>query len=286
MMWTIQKLMNEGTQEPFVARLWSGVFELRDLTLRPRTSDDKEYESLRHQFDDLYTPVLNALGTARETQRRIEGLVASHRAKLASGEIVSYQANALELAESISLPLQQDFSSFLSAAARAVKTLQTLLCFLGVDIGCLFAKPANFQAGLNALAGGGHGVLADYLRDIRSGWSERLMGRRNAQEHDGWRLPDVAYSPPSMPPVQMKEPEVDGQGVSEYTTEMLAHALAFTEDLIAYAAQRSIRPPGTLAEIPPAERDSKHPKRFFLTVPALQPKAQVWSLKYSARGFP
>ena len=229
--------------------------------------------------------MLDALGTARDAQKRIAGLVTSHRMKLASGEIVSYQANALELAESITLPLQQDFSSFLSAAARAVKTLQTLLRFFGVDVGCLFAKPANFETGLNALAARGDGVLPNYLRDVRSGWSERLISRRNAHEHDGFRLPDVVYSPPAVTPVQMKEPEVDGQAVSEYTAEILGHVLAFTEDLIAYAVQRSIRPPGTLAGLPPAERDPEHAKRFFLTVPALQPEAQVWSLKYSARGF-
>jgi hypothetical protein len=286
MMWTIQKFMDEGTQEPFVARFWSGIFELRDLALRPRTSDNKEYDRLRRQFDDLYTPVLDALGTARDAQKRIAGIVTSHRAKLASGEIVSYQANALELAESITLPLQQDFSSFLSAAARAVRTLQTLLRFFDVDVGCLFAKSAKFEAGFKALAAGGDGVLPDYLRDVRRGWSERLIGRRNAHEHEGWRLPDVGYSPPAVTPVQMKEPAVDGQAVSEYTAEMLGHVLAFTENLIAYAVQRRIPPPGTLAEIPPAERDPEHPKRFFLTVPALQPEAQVWSLKYSARGFP
>lgn len=286
MKWTIQKLMDEGSQEPFVARLWSGIFELRDLALRPRSADDKEYESLCRQFDELYVPVLDALGTAREGQKRIAVLVATHRAKLASGEIVSYQTNALELAESITLPLQRDFSSFLSATARAVKTLQNLLRFLGVDIACLFAKPANLQAGLSALKTAGHGVLAHYLWDTRIGWSERLLERRNAQEHNGWRLPDVTYSLPFVTPVQMKEPEVDGQPASEYVAEMLAHALAFTEDLIAYAVQCSIRPPGTLAETPPAERDPQHPKRFYLTVPALQHQAQVWNLMYSSCGFP
>jgi hypothetical protein len=286
MKWTIQKFMDEGAQEPFVARLWSGVFELRDLVMRQRAADDKEYEQLRRQFDDLYSPILDALASARQAQKRIVALVQSHRAKLASGEIVSYQANALELAESIALPLQEDFSAFLVAAVRATKTLQTVLRWLGVDIACLFAKLANFEAGLAALSSGGQQVLADYLREVRAGWSERLIERRNAQEHQGWRLPDVSYSPPWVKPVQMKEPEVDGQPVSDYVTEMLAHVLALTEELIAYAVQRGIGLLGTLAEIPPAEREFDHPKRFFFTVPALQPQARVWTLRYSASGFP
>jgi hypothetical protein len=235
-------------------------------------------------FDDLYP--LHSLEAAREKKKkRVVALVESHRAKLTSGEIVSRQPNALNLAESISLPLDQEFSAFLGDAVRAFKNLQYLLSFLGVEVACLFGKDSKFRAGTAALRAKGEAVLAEYLSEVRRSWSERLLNRRNLQEHKGWRLPMVTYAPGSGGPVEMNEPLVDGQPVSAFASEMLGHVLAFTEDMVAFAVQKHIRPPFTLAVIPPADRDPENQRRFFLTVPALQPTAQIWSLKYSPAGL-
>jgi hypothetical protein len=37
-MWQLQKIADEGTGEPYIARLWAGAMELRDLILRHRAN--------------------------------------------------------------------------------------------------------------------------------------------------------------------------------------------------------------------------------------------------------
>ncbi len=286
MKWQIQRIADEGTAEPYVARLWSGLFEIRDILLRHLARDDRDFELRRRRFDDLYTPVLDAMGSARKHARRISELVEGHRAKIDSGAIVSHQANAVQIDESISAPLQEAFANFIFASVRAAKLHQDLLKYLGLDIGFLFAKEANFQARIGELRQRGQDVLAGYLVATRAGWSDKLINKRNDLEHEGWRLPDVRYRPGPSGEPQMLEPEVDGVAVSAWTAEMLPHVLAFVEDMGAYCVQEGLGSTGALADIPEAERDPQHKKRFYFTVPALQPEAQIWKLRYSVKGFP
>ena len=62
----------------------------------------------------------------------------------------------------------------------------------GVNLGFLFQKQAHFEAGLVTLETIDP-RLAAYLRQART-WSERLLAARNAEEHEGWTLPQVTYS--------------------------------------------------------------------------------------------
>ena len=70
-MWQIQKVADEGTSEPYVARLWSGALELRDLLLRQQAESDHDFEIRGKHFDDRYQPVLDALGAARKHAARV-----------------------------------------------------------------------------------------------------------------------------------------------------------------------------------------------------------------------
>jgi len=42
-MWQLQKIADEGTAEPFVARLWAGVLDLRDVLLRHKAPSEADY---------------------------------------------------------------------------------------------------------------------------------------------------------------------------------------------------------------------------------------------------
>lgn len=282
--WVMERRTNEGTSSPYMARLILGVLEMRDMVISHVLR--KDHYVWRGHFDDLYVPVQDAMGAARKHSARVVELVATHRAKIESGEIVSYGHNAVYINESISEPLGEAFASFVTSAVRAVKLHQDVLAFLDLDVGFLFAKPASFEAGVKKLRESGQEILGDYLDATRAGWSERLINRRNKLEHEGWRLDDVLHPPAPNGVPRMVEPEVEGVLVSEWVPEMLGHVLAFVEEAVAYAVQRIMAPNNAaLAEYPLESRDPTIVRRFYVVWPSLEP-AKLWQLRYVPEGFP
>lgn len=59
---------------------------------------------------------------------------------------------------------------------------------MGKEIAFMFQKQAAYERGLLALQATDP-ALADYLRETRTSWSQRLIETRNAIDHDGWALP-------------------------------------------------------------------------------------------------
>ena len=284
-MWQIQKVADEGSAEPYVARLWVGAFELRDILLRHWAADDADYGGRRQHFDDRYGPVFDALGAARRQARAIQELLASHKQKIAAGSIVSRQRNVVQISETITVPLQEHMAAFLSAAARAARLLQDLLSYLDIEIGFLFQKQPRFLEGLERLRAAGQAELAEYLDSTRRGWSETLIERRHALEHKGWRLPDVRYAEQPDVALLVVEPEVDGRPLTEFVATMLDRLLGFVEDMLAYSVQKGITDIGDLIDTPKQNRDPANVKRFRFGLPALQPDEGFWRLRYSERGF-
>jgi hypothetical protein len=108
----IDRLLSEGTAEPFVARLWVNVFELRDTAINARLRGGTP-EQHKRQFDELYHPVLTALQECREATKEVASLLNEHRSKLASGSIVQFQPNAVTFTDNINRPLHQAASRLL-----------------------------------------------------------------------------------------------------------------------------------------------------------------------------
>jgi len=276
---------DEGSAEPYIARLWAGACELRDLLLEHQANGKADLAVRRKQFDELYGPVLDALGAARTQARTIRGLVSAHRERVAAGVAISRERKALHVNEAIDLELQNCLAAFLPAAARAAKLLQELVAYLGMDIRCLFQKESVLEAALERLRVDGDSQLAEYLASARVRWSQTLMHRRNALEHEGWRLPDVRYVEEPSGSVSVLEPQVDGVAVSDFVAYILGQTLAFVEDMLALCVQRGIADVGNLIDIPKDQRDPGNVKRFRFGSPVLQPHEHFWELRYNEGGF-
>jgi hypothetical protein len=275
-MLTIQKAMDEGTAEPFIARLVFGMLSLRDQVF--------QQESLRQEFDSLYEPVLEALFAMRKAVRDIRNQITQHERRTASGEIIRWQRNAMAINESINAGLRDDLGRFLNSAVRAIKLLQNVASLLNLNIGGLFAKEQNFQRQMKDLEAKGRAELAAYLRESRSHWSERLTSRRNALEHEGWTLDTVRYSVAADRTVQVCEPTVDSQRVSDWVTAQAAHVIVFVEDILMYGFQQMLPPYVAVVEIPLGERDPNIPTRFNVGFPQIQVVVR-WVLRYDPVGF-
>ncbi len=283
-MWTLLKAFDEGSAEPFIARLMIGILELRDHHIQARMQSQSELEPMRKEFDDLYGPVLEAMFVARKAATSIRDTVAQHEQKVKSGEIVGWQRNALEIHESINSQLQDDLGRFLNAAVRAIKLLQPAAACLGTDIGGFFVNDTNHENRMRQLEAAGRLPLAKYLRRCRAEWSERLVKRRNSLEHEGWVLGSVKYVPSADRTVTMTEPMIDSVGASDWVTGQLSHVVAFVEEIMADAFAHALPDEHALVEIPAMDRDPTKPRRFRPGFPALE-NVNRWKLRYESAGF-
>ena len=126
-------------------------------------------------------------------------------------------------------------------------------------------------------------LLADYLVQVRRSWSSSLLARRNAQEHEGWTLPDVDYRVSPGPHVEFVEPQIDGVPVRQYAENMFNRVATFAENVIAYGYKCALKQPLTLLEVPLTARHPDFPKRFRLGI--VEPGTTEWVLTYRETEF-
>ena len=270
--WTVQKVADEGTSTPFVARLMLGVLGMRDMVYLSETPEE---------FDRRYEVVSTALLGAREAMRQIETAWTGHTTRVNAGEIIERRGQVLHVHESVDRPLQREAESFLNSATRALKLgLQGLVEFIGLDIGFLFKKQATFEAGLQRL-GQSDPLLADYLRLTRA-WSEPLIEARNAIEHVGWSLPRVSYTQ-TPDGFRAAEPMVAGQPVTQFNRHMFDRLCCCIEDVVAHALSARLPEGMALTEIALADRTADAPERFALSV--VVGGRLIWRLAYSQEPF-
>lgn len=269
----LQKVGDEGSSSPFVARLMIGVLGIRDSVY------DNKFG--REHFDKLYDPVLSGLRNARETNQDICSEWEKHRARVESGAIVSTRGRTVNISESIDRSLKRDLESFLNTAVRTIKhSLQVLAKDLGVDIGFLFQKDSAFQVGIAKMRALDP-MLADYLLATRQ-WSEPLILTRNNLEHGAIPSPKVSYVLDSLP-VRAEEPECEGEPITEYTNRVLDRICCFVEEITVSCLRKRLPKGFDVTEIPLVERDSSNPVRFHVTV--TPGGRQSWALRAHTKRF-
>jgi hypothetical protein len=269
----IQKIANEGSTSPFMARLFIGLLRLRDVVFSDPAKRDK--------FDKPFEQVFNPLMNARATEKDIIDLWEAHARKVASGEIARRQGQMLQIDESIDKELRRQVESFLNTAVRALKQgTQSLATELQVDISFMFKQQGTFDNGIEALQATDL-RLAEYLRQTRV-WSERLVQSRNDIEHTGWTLPRVHYQD-SNSGITAVEPEVSGLPMTAFVKFILDRLCCFVEECTAHCFQKRMPSEITIAEIPPAKRLTEVPERFILTLGS--GGLARWNIAYHASSF-
>lgn len=254
--WVVQKIADEGSQSPIMARLMIGILHLRDATFPDPPT--------REPFDKAYEFTMTSLFAARDAMREVAGLWTDHARKVQSGEATRLEGPTIHVNESIDRELGQQADAFLNAATRALKKgMQDVAAVLHTDIGFLFQKQPAFEAGITALEVSDP-ALADYLRQAR-GWSERLLDARNAVEHKGWTLPRIVYARTDTR-VTATEPLISGEPASAFAASILDRLACFVEEITAHCMQRQLPTGITVTELPRASRPTEMPERFRLTV--------------------
>lgn len=280
-MFQIKKVSDEGTREPFIARLMVGILELRDRALNSffRGAD---LERHRTEFDARYDPVFTALQTVRSAAREVESLVSEHSAKIASGAIVEFQPNAVSFKENIDRPLHESTARLLVNGVIALKHLQAVTEMFGINVGGFFKKPSNFDKAMGEVKAD-HPALEQYLRIARNVWTETFIQQRANLEHEGWTLASVVYEERGPRKYKVRQPEVCGSPVSEFAVLSARRLFAFVENIIVYTFKTTLPHPLTIFEISASLRDPHFPRRFQVNL--RNPDKAEWLLLYSDADF-
>jgi hypothetical protein len=271
--WVVQKVMDEGTQSPFVARLLVGILSLRD-TVFPA-------DVARHTFDKSYEIATRSVFSARENATGFTETWSTHLGKVAAGEIARVKGRSIQVDENIDKELRRHMEGFLNAATRALKQgMQAVAKDLQVDIGFLFQKQGSFEAGLSVLKEA-DSALAEYLRHTRE-WSQRLLERRNALEHEGWTLAPVTYVQKAGY-VEAIEPLIEGQSASQFVATMFDRVVCFVEEVTAHCLQRQMPSGITVSEIAVGDREPDVAERFRLTL--AKGGMPAWKIVFDEKPF-
>jgi hypothetical protein len=195
-----------------------------------------------------------------------------------SGEIVSLQQNAVSVSESIDADLTDAVGKVYERGYAAKERLQAATRRLGLEIGFLFQKDVQFEAGCAVLRSRGGGDLADYLAAVRSTWSEAFFEARVAFTHRGQRSLECKYAVTQDRSVQVVLPEVEGLPVDQYARVTANRLIRMAEDLIAWAVNLQLETPVILREVAREQRDPSFARRFQAGM--IEAGSQPWAIAY------
>jgi hypothetical protein len=88
----IRKVLDFGTTEPWVARLWLGIFQFRDFV---------DTGTKRLAFDQKYAPILDNLYECYRAMILLHKTIAEHETKVSSQEIFHVQNGNFMVTENI-----------------------------------------------------------------------------------------------------------------------------------------------------------------------------------------
>jgi hypothetical protein len=279
-MYQVKKISDDGTNSPFIARFFGGIFDLRNQLFLLGVSSEKQ-NSMRDNFDKKYKPLLESAQAVRDAAIEIKTLVSTHLEDIGSGKIVRFSASQYDILKTIDASLGQSLDKLINQSIVATKTcLQSILRDpLGLEIGFFFQADKNFYPRIKEIRESGDNIFAKYLEDARIKWHAALQELRRQQEHEGWSLKDITYHLVAPNKVEATLPSIDGILVDAFAGLTANRVLLFIENMMVYAMQRNIKFPIYVVEIPRDKRDPNNLERFRI-VPRGLDTSPPWILVY------
>lgn len=260
----VVKVTDEGTSEPFIARMYFQIFELRDAGFRE--------EETRLGFDGCYSPVLQSLSECRQAFRSAMTIIEKHLKDIQEGTVVRRTGDVVHIDQSIDLALGQAVKDFFIKGEMAVQGLTGLSDFIDdLRLGALFGKEKKFEKEkakvLASPRGQRHSWFLDYVESSRNGWYAEFNNVRNAIEHRGFVLSRVRYICQD-DGVKVLLPVLDNMDtpLADALTIFWKCLFDFVETVVVHVLATNLRPPLIIEEIPKDRRDATKPIRYRVTV--------------------
>lgn len=274
------KLADEGTNSPFIARMFAGILDLRHLIVITN-NNPLNIQITKRQFDRLYEPIRSNLSIALEAARSLNTISNQLIEDGLQGKLVeTFSDGNFGFVNTRGPLIQKEFDSLVEHSVVAIRTHlnRFLTDIFDIDIGKLFDKKSRFEAYLQELNLQNSGDLSAYLKDIRS-WSDPLIdGIWNQTKHANYRLSEPLLELMAFPNVTVTLPQVCNTPVNRYGFKTINRCCIFVEDMIVYGFQYLRHSPIRIIEIPLVDRPRYENKRFRADIKS--PTNQLWSLSF------
>ncbi|HET6276984.1 MAG TPA: hypothetical protein VFE16_13725 [Candidatus Cybelea sp.] len=267
---TVGQVLGEGTSAPFVARLWQGLPNMRDIIIAD--------PSVKAQFDAMYQAVLGDLTTLRRIGKETIDLWKNHAANVASGKIARPKGKLIEVDDLIHERLNHGIEIIVATVYGALKQVQFITKLLGIETGFMHQEPSKFEAGVIALEANDP-ALSDYLREARR-WMNPVADLRNAFEHGFYIAPQIGYDRTGNGGIKAIETPIMGIPLTHFIPTLVSRANRYVEDVLMWCYRCTA--PFPITEIPINQRDPSKPERFRF---AFNPEEPSWIIIYSDDEF-
>lgn len=258
----VRKISDIGTSEPWSARMWFGILQIRDHALKAgERRGELECEEKSKPFDKVYRPLISNLEDAYNSLTNLEKLIAQHEKDLLDNKVLRITENQHTVEHPIDQEVKILFRAFVNSLATALKQLQHVCMTIddSLDFGFLFMKPENFDKKVaeiekqnNVLLG-----LLPVIKEFRPLSNEIIVCNRNPIEHpeDGFMLPDIEYD--------FEQKKILNDFYSQEKMRFYwENSWRFCEIMIVSAFALQIKHPWGIVEIPQEERDPDMPIKY------------------------
>ena len=257
----VYKMDDEGTSDPFIARMMFQNFKIREAVFPTKEGRDS--------FDTAYEPVLQNLREARLAKNEYIQLVNRHEERVNSGACIEKDSKGnFRVTESVDLDASLHFKDVYIRGKIALDNIIEVGRSLGIELGFIYDSDKSFEEGLRKIAGAGGDptylrFVCGMIEEARGEWMQKLISNRNDIEHKGFCLPelrcDVSSGTPKLVPHKVQG---TGQDIREAIGFFWNNLWHFSELLVILLLTTKL-PKGTaLMMIPNISRDPKCPVAF------------------------
>ena len=227
-MFGFYKLFDEGTESPFIKRLYANILWFRDVCLP---------QNKHHEFDKLYMNVFNPLYDCRRCVLETYSLLCQYADKVNKGQIIQAFPKSFSVNETIDEELRNLFNHFVNNGLRAYKNIQKLTSAYELDIGPLYQQDKNFDNYVCHLNEKDMHDFAKYVDEVRKDWGGNFQNLRNMMEHEGWQLDKISFEFINKS-FEAKLPQVYDVDFFEYMKHIVCRLSDFVENIVLFIFQK------------------------------------------------
>lgn len=258
----IQKMLNEGSSEPFIARMMMQNSQLRDFVIHGETQ--------KKEFDNLYEPLLNNLIECRQAMQECVRLITDHSEKINAGAIISGQDRAWTISESIDKDLNRSFKDFFIKGRIALACLEKLSKYMSFDIGFFFQKDSNFNKRVEDIKANSNDPkqinFITMLESDRAAWYVMFRDIRVRIEHSGFNLPASKYDIDPTGKGKVVFPTIEGKSIIDFLSLMWNNLFEFCENVFVILVDLKLTPPAIMVQISESERKPEMPIKYRIGI--------------------
>ncbi len=266
--WQFVQIADEGTQEPYMARLFPGLLGIRDKVLNSA--------QMRKQFDAAYEPIMKSVLEVRKLMKEIANHVNAQQGSVTEASFTA--ANRTQVTDEIERILHR----YIRHLFTTVQALVQVLLVFKLDVRFLLGAESQFRDRVGELRSS-HAPLADYLEKAYANWLRRFSELARLAEGGGRILSTVEESHSTETTFPVDALRVDGKQITEFLDETFSRVASLVESTCIYAFKASLPQSLTIREIPLPSRRPDFPRRFetALRTADISPR----EIKYSDKRF-